>query len=291
MSVHFPYDEPLDLDSLVNLIQSNYTIENWEEVLSLSDQLMQLAKEVHQELIETDSTSHVYKDHIIYYFGYSHLMNGLSYQKLGDFTKSREYISFYANLDWLDDSTETGKYLIEHFKFFSSANELQLDILDGKKDRLPEYVQFLDANPDQVLQGLINILRSANQFHYDVDSIITHLSAYVEEYTHYNDKVKAAHYLSYQYQLALYRNMNEEHSTAIDITLHILDAADEMRNDKYFKKAISLFEILRKFGTVSQLKTCYDILNKILMRGDLPNEKRYSSRSNSVGSVHLRNLS
>lgn len=291
MSAHYPYEDPLDLDTIVSLMHVNYAIENWEEVLSFSDQLMVLAKEVHEELVETDSTSHTFKQHIIYYFGYSHLMRGLSYQKLGDFDKAREYISFYANLDWLNDSSETSRYLIEHFKFFASANELQLDILDGNIERLPEYIQFLDNNSDQVLQGLTNIIRSANKFNYNVDAIITQLSKHVKGYTHYKDKVRASHYLSFQYELALYRNNNNDRSTAIDITLHILVVADRLGNDKYFKKAISLFEIIRKFGSVSQLKTCYTILNHIIMRGDLPNEKGHSFNFNSPGNLSINRLS
>ncbi|MCM3782031.1 hypothetical protein M3231_03510 [Neobacillus mesonae] len=292
MSGYFSFNEPLDLDTLVKLTQINYTIENWEEVLSLSDDLMALAKEVHKELVETESTTHIFKQHIIYYFGYSYLMTSLSYQKLGDYNKSREYISFYADLDWLNDQSETGKLIIQDFKFFASANEIQLDVLDGNKDKVPEYVQFLDENPEQVLQGLINILRSANQFNYRVDSDITKLSEHVENYIAYSgDKVRSAHYLSYQYQLALYKHKKQEHVAAIDIALHVLVASDLLNNDKFFKKAISLFEVIKKYGTVSQLKSCYDILNDIIMRGDLSNEKDHSFSSNPVGSVNRNYLS
>ena len=283
MHEHYPYNESLDLDTLVKLIQINYTLENWEEVLSFSDELMTLAKEIHKELVETESTSHEFKQHIIYYFGYSSLMKSLSYQKLGELNKSREYISFYANLDWLNDSTETGTFIIEDFKFFASANTLQIDVLDGKQERIPEYVEFLVKTPEQALQGLINILRSANQYNYDVESEINQLKQHIKDYTHYKEKVKAAHYLAYQYQLALYRHKRQEHSVAIDLTLHILFAADQLGNDKYFKKAISLFEVIRKFGSVSQLKLCYDILNDIIMRGDLSDEKSRSFRSTPAG--------
>lgn len=283
MHEHYPYNESLDLDTLVKLIQINYTLENWEEVLSFSDELMTLAKEIHKELVETESTSHEFKQHIIYYFGYSSLMKSLSYQKLGELNKSREYISFYANLDWLNDSTETGRFIIEDFKFFASANTLQIDVLDGKQERIPEYVEFLVKTPEQALQGLINILRSANQYNYDVESEINQLKQHIKDYTHYKEKVKAAHYLAYQYQLALYRHKRQEHSVAIDLTLHILFAADQLGNDKYFKKAISLFEVIRKFGSVSQLKLCYDILNDIIMRGDLSDEKSHSFRSTPTG--------
>ncbi|WP_211745705.1 hypothetical protein [Paenibacillus sp. Marseille-Q4541] len=290
MNEHYPYDEPLDLDTLVKLIKINYSIENWEEVISLSDELITLAKEVHKELVETDSTSHIFSQHIIYYFGYSYLMTSLSNQKLGDYIKTREYISFYANLDWLNDSTETGKLIIQDFKFFASANNLQTDVLDGKQERFPQYVQFLDKNPEQVLQGLINILRSANQFNYNVDSEIAQLTKHIEGYTYYREKIRTAHYLSYHYQLALYRHKRQEHSIAIDITLHILHTADKLGNDKYFKKAISLFEIIRKFSSVSQLKTCYDILNNIIMRGDLSDEKDHSFRNDPVGAVSRNNF-
>lgn len=290
MNEHYPYSESLDLDTLVKLIQINYTLENWEEVLSFSDELMILAKEIHTELVETESTSHEFKQHIIYYFGYSYLMTSLSYQKLGELNKSREYISFYANLDWLNDSTETGKFIIDDFKFFASANTLQIDVLDGKQERIAEYVEFLVKTPEQALQGLINILRSANQFNYDVDSEINQLSIHIKDYTHYKEKVKAAHYLSYQYQLALYRHKREEHEVAIDLTLHILFAADQLGNDKYFKKSISLFEVIRKYGSVSQLKMCYDILNDIIMRGDLSDEKNHSFRNSPIGATSRNNF-
>ncbi|MCM3126500.1 MULTISPECIES: hypothetical protein [unclassified Paenibacillus] len=291
MNEIYPINEPLDLDTLVQHIKVSYSVENWNDVISISNELLELAKEIHKELLEKGSTSHVFGKHIIYYFGYSYLMTGLSYQKLGVYTKSKEYISLYANLDWLDDSSETGKLIIQDFKFFASANSLQIDVLDGKQEKIAEYVEFLDNNPDQVLPGMINILRSANHFNYNVDSEISQLSKHIDDYTQYTEKIKSAYYLSYHYQLALYRHKREEHESAIDITLHVLVAADRLGNDKYFKKAISLFEILRKFGKTSQLKTCYDILNDIIMRGDLLNEKDHTFTNDHTGSVSFYNLS
>ncbi|MCM3781482.1 hypothetical protein M3231_00695 [Neobacillus mesonae] len=291
MNDYNPYKEPLDLDTFVKLIKIKYSIENWDEVISLSGKLLDLAKEAYKEMSEQDSTSHVFDKHIIFYFGYSYLMTGLSYQKLRNYEKSKEYISFYADLDWLNDSTETGQRIIQDFKFFAATNTLTVDILNGNRDRMDEYVEFLNNNPAQVLPGLVTILESAINHHYNVDSEIAILSSHIENYEEYKERIVAGYYLSYHYLLAIYKHKDEKINEAIDITLHILVAADRLHNDKYFKKAISLFEILRKDCTIDQLKVCYDILNDIIVRGGMLNEKDTSFSNSPVGTVDRNYIS
>lgn len=43
-------------------------------------------------------------------------MKGLAFQKLKQYSKSIECISFYSDLTWLDDSTEESAIVISFFK-------------------------------------------------------------------------------------------------------------------------------------------------------------------------------
>ncbi|WP_211747895.1 hypothetical protein [Paenibacillus sp. Marseille-Q4541] len=286
MFEYYDHTEPLDLDTLVEMIKMHYAFENWEKVILLSNDLLDSAKEIHKELSKLDDTDKTFSKHIIFYFGYSYLMTGLSYQKLRQYAKAKEYISYYSDLSWLHDSTETGERIINDFHFFSQANSLTIEVLGGNQLQIPEYIEFLDGNPKQVLPGLITILESAINYDYNVDEELSYLNKHIQDYRMYEEKVSGSYYLSYQYMLALYHQKNGKISEAIDITLHMLLASDKLKNDKYFKKAISLFEVLRTHASVSQLKMCYDLLNDIIFKGEMINEENINFRNNPAGTDH-----
>ncbi|MGM1047301.1 MAG: hypothetical protein ACQEXX_14270 [Bacillota bacterium] len=275
--------EPIEIDSLVSMIKMAYSFENWERVISLSTTLLDSVKDIRLEQSQLIKTNKRLNRHISYYFGYSYLMKGLAHQKLKQYSKSIECVSYYADLSWLDDKTESAKIVIEDFHFFSRANSLTLEILTGNKYKMSEYIDYLENNSDQVLSGLITILESAIVHHFNIDNEISLLMRHVRDYSFYKEQVIASKYLSLQYMLALYNYLNKKYSYALDYTIHSLVASDKLNNDKYFKKSVALFEILKTHASVPQLTEYSNILNKIF-KGEMENEESLNFSSYFVGS-------
>lgn len=111
----------VDIDTLVSMSKMAYSFENWDKVISISDELLRIANLIYKgRLGQPISIQTGYKKinrPIVYYFGYGHLMKGLAYQKLKFYNKAKECIAYYEDLSWLDDSSELLRrlYLISTF--------------------------------------------------------------------------------------------------------------------------------------------------------------------------------
>ncbi|OMC68470.1 hypothetical protein BK126_11580 [Paenibacillus sp. FSL H7-0326] len=248
-----------NMDSLIKSIEVSCAHEDWEEVITLSQALLHAAELVHFDIVHRNGPTNVYNKHIIYYFAYSHLMSSLSYQKLKQYSESIKYISYYSELSWLSDGTKAGEAVIEKFKSFAAAHLLTLEILRGNMSKLPEYEAYLENySGNALLIGLSILLESAIEHGYCIDRQLLRFKQNINSYDYYAERNMASQYLSYQYLLAQYEQLNDQHSEALCTAVYTLWAADRLNNDNYFKKAIHLFESLRKNASVSQLTACFN---------------------------------
>lgn len=238
----------IKIDTLVNMIKMSYTFEDWNEVISLSEGLLELAQLTKNREKQFPCLDSMEKPPL-YYFGYSYLIKGLALQKLRAYSESRECINRYADLSWVEDSSEENPYYIDRFKDFAKANSLTIDVLSGNKERLPEYLDVLTDNSDEIIPGLITIIESALTHNYNVDAEIEKLTPYISKYKHQNSPVRISYYLTVHYLLALYHYKNQRYTAAIDYALHNLTISDKLNHDKFFKKTVALFEFLKTHAT------------------------------------------
>lgn len=263
----------IKIDTLVNMIKMSYSFEDWNEAISLSESLLELAhltKEPEKRFSCLDSM----EKPPVYYFGYSYLMKGLALQKLRSYSESKECVNRYSDLSWVEDSSEESQYYIDKFKVFAKVNALTLDILSGNKEKLPEYLHVLMDNGDEIIPGLITIIESALAHDFNVDSEIEQLTPYIAKYKHQNRPVRISYYLTVHYLLALYYYKNRQYTDAITYTLHNITLSDKLRNDKFFKKSITLFEFLKTYANDSQTAEYSRILNSIF-KGEIENEESF----------------
>ncbi len=189
-------EEIIETDSLVNLIKMAFAFENWERVISLSENLLKISSPANNSKIKM-------KRPFIYYLGYSHLMKGLALQNLKAYQESMECVRLYSDLSWVDDNQEN-KYYIDKFQTFAKGNALTLELLMGDKEKLTEYLDFLLSTPDEILPGIITIIESALVHNFEVDHEVSQLTPFVLEYNHHQRPVRIAYYLTVNYLLALY---------------------------------------------------------------------------------------
>lgn len=261
--------ESIEVDSLIDLIKMAYAFENWEKVLTLSSSLLDFAMQVKNDRLGVRT-----KRHLVYYFGYGHLMKGLAYQKLKQYSKSVECILLYADLSWLEDSSQESVTTIADFKLYAEANMLTVQILMGNKNKVHDYVEFLQSNPEQILSGIITLLESAILYSYNIDKQIDLLTPHIKDSSFYVEQVVASKYLSYKFLLAVYQYLNYSYASAIVNTLHNLIDSDKVKNDNFFKKSVTFFEVLRTKASESQLEQ-YSCILKRIFKGEIVNEENF----------------
>ncbi|WP_144415290.1 DNA-binding protein [Paenibacillus durus] len=246
-------------DIIVEMLEMAFHCENWDKLLNTSDILYSYAQCIYEE-------RQYYKAKklpvplvnmarpLVYYYGFSHLMRGIAYQKQGQYDQARESIDKYAELGWMEDLGEEGMQIVEEFRFLARANGFALDILSGKTERLAEYVVFLKNNPEELLPGLDTILQAALRHGLNVDELLDTFAEQAAEFGEYEDAGNVSHYYSYCYHLALYHKQAGGQDKALKYVMQALMLAHQSGNDRNFKKCMALFESLREGATEERIR-------------------------------------
>lgn len=125
---------------------------------------------------------YIVKRPLVYYLGFSQLTKGIAFQKQGKYEFSRECVEKYAELGWVDSLNEEGLQEVEDYRTLAKASTYTLDLLQGKEEVLPEYIQFLhEHSAEEVIPGMITILESAIMHNYDINPILKDFAERVGE--------------------------------------------------------------------------------------------------------------
>ncbi|GGH53667.1 hypothetical protein GCM10008014_21630 [Paenibacillus silvae] len=253
-----------ELDSAIKLLRIAYGFENWLEVLRLSEDLYEDALQAYNmQMISLDAILHT-KRSIIYYVGYALLMQGIAYQKLSEFDKSRERVLKYADWGWVVNPDEETKTEIEFYANTSKLNLIVLELLQGNGDRIEEYISFIQANVEETTAGLLTLLEANRINGLQVHGYHHMFDEHASERTRQSIKSEdMPSYLKYIYEYTLYKIRTSDQETAINNLLYCLAIASKISYDKSSIKYVTLFEQLRDYATVSQVEKYKSILEGI----------------------------
>ncbi|ECH9276596.1 XRE family transcriptional regulator, partial [Salmonella enterica subsp. enterica] len=154
---------------------------NWSEAEAYADELCTLAKALYDRKVWRYSDFKPLRP-LVYYYGRGYLFKSGSYEYRGMFEEAKKWIAEYADLSWFDADDETQTAVIEQFKMFAQANYLCMDIKAGDRSKIPKYVQFLEDEPDELVEGLITLIESANRHQFYIDDILDRFSEEIEKY-------------------------------------------------------------------------------------------------------------
>ncbi|KAF6637273.1 DNA-binding protein, partial [Paenibacillus sp. EKM208P] len=144
-----------DINLLTDMLRAEFSLEDWDAMVHIADKLYlsirtlydenQLRQAKGQPKIDTKKL----KRSVAFYFGYAMVAKGIALQKMGDYTAARDCIEKYTELGWIYGLDEEGQADVAHFRMLARANTYVLDLLEGKMDTLPEYVQFIHQSEEE----------------------------------------------------------------------------------------------------------------------------------------------
>lgn len=173
--------EAISLDGLLMLTATYAVRLDWAEVENFASELRTLAKLMYEKKVWMDPDFKPVKP-LVYYFGRSALYMAGSFEYQGMYEESRKWIAEYADLSWFKGLDEAGRAEVEQLKMFARANFICVDIKSGNRSSIPEYIEFLEQHPDEIVEGLITLVESANRHHFFVDEAILKFSSRIEQY-------------------------------------------------------------------------------------------------------------
>ncbi|MCJ8014224.1 hypothetical protein MUG84_21155 [Paenibacillus sp. KQZ6P-2] len=259
------------VDSLVTMLRMAHSLENWDNLIDLSDRLLDKVYGPFQENEEIQLP--IMEKPLVYYIGYGNLMKGVAYQKKKQYREAKMCIENYKHLHLFSDGSENNQKIVDDFKFFAKANAYTADILSGKLTILAEYATFIQKYPSETLPGLITILECANTRNIDVDEIIEPLATLVNNIKFEDlSSTDCTYYLSILHLLSIYYYKRSHFEHALNSTIQALIFSDKIGDDKQFKKSAALFEICRPRALPEHLEKYYNVLQDYLL-GVIKNEE------------------
>ncbi|MFM9280814.1 DNA-binding protein [Paenibacillus jiagnxiensis] len=259
-----------DLDGLVKLLRMAYSLGNWPELIDIADHLhVTVCGKYEEQCLNLKEQGQgilpIHKERpLVYYYGFSLLMKGIAFRKERKYEEERCCIRQYSDLGWFQNLGEDGTQEVQRFNFLARANSFGLDLLEGKLEALPKYVQFLIDNPQEIAPGLVNILEAALLHNFDLNDEIDALIEDFNPNTTELDPLIFSRYTRIMYLLIIYRFRNKDYRRGLAYTLHALDKFIHLNDMSGFKRCVAMFEMFRSYASTGQIKEYQNMLSCIV---------------------------
>lgn len=268
--------ENYQLDALFQIINAYYVMNKWDKTEHYADELILLSniviKNEKRKMLGKRPYEQLVTDRpLVTYYGYGYLVKGVVLEHEGRYEESMTYVSTYADLSWFEGLDENGHLSVERYRTWAIGNMYTLEILMGNVSVFPEYIQLLQDNPNEILLGLLTIMKSANIHGLSVDNILEKFKDVIQEYQ--NDdlllKLSNGYMLSLNrfkcanlcYQIAIYQFGNKRYREAIRNIFQSITIYAIINKKGGVIDSISLFEKYRSYASQEELKE-YDNLIK-----------------------------
>ncbi|MNO49319.1 hypothetical protein D3C76_396670 [compost metagenome] len=262
--------EAYALNGLLMLAEVHAVRFSWVEVEKYADELNELAFKLYKRRVWKSGNFNPDRP-LVYYYGKSYLFKAASYEYRGMFAEAKNWISQYADLSWFEGLDQQGMDEVNNLKLFAKANYMNLEIKAGDRNRIPEYVCFLEENPDEIVEGLITLLEAANRYHFFIDEIIIKFSYKIEQYRNVDtdhgvvQRLAANSYTnepSYKLRcsvffqnFAVYNFRKGLHREGLKNLLYSMAISVTLDNKERIVNSMVMFELYRRFASDQQCQT------------------------------------
>lgn len=259
-----------NLDTTVKILKMAFQLENWDQVNELADQLFLKAMGIYR-LRQDARTGNALPRNLhnerplVYYIGFSHLMNGIGMQKRLRFKESREYVMKYKDLRWISSLNQAELEEVAYYESAATTNLYVLDLLEGKSEALPDYMNYLMNNPDQLLPCLITLLEANRLTGLPIEDYLQGFNSNIQNFDNSENSINVSYYLTLMFELALYYNRERRVHEAIDALLQCFSICSRTGIEMYLKKYVALFENLRDQATAQQIASYKTIFEGALL--------------------------
>ncbi|WP_187355198.1 helix-turn-helix domain-containing protein [Paenibacillus tengchongensis] len=230
-----PYAERLDefnrLDALESLVHVYASLHDWDKVDTLAQEILHLATTLYEMQYRSDGrTNSPRKDSkgprkpLYRYILYANLSRSTAFEEKGDYTTALSLVQHYTDARWIKENNQEAKRVITQFQEWGKANTYLYRVLDGQRDVVEEYAEYVSAKENEIFIALFRILESANRYHWDVDHIIERFSSsipyheHIDPFTKRNKQVYDDYYTRFQNELAKYY-LTHKHIEKSDINI------------------------------------------------------------------------
>ncbi|MNW49513.1 hypothetical protein D3C74_269330 [compost metagenome] len=274
------------MDALKELANTYRSLQRWYKVEEIVHKLKNKAqfqyhlkrqrKSNNQELLKSPNRP------LFFYLAYSNLLMAGVFEARGDYANALQCTYAYADLSWVKEDDELTLHWMNLFREWAVANTYGNKLLSGDFEILPEYLDYIQSNEDEILPALVNIMEAANRFNHNVDPILHKFEAEINRFITkttvgmYTENLIVEYMIYLFYEIADYYLNHKRYSKGYDFLVSCLEKSASTNNKSYIIMCVGLFETFRDKAS-SEIIAIY----QKLIKGVRKNEK--SNRFNLFG--------
>ncbi|ANF94641.1 hypothetical protein [Paenibacillus bovis] len=263
---HLP--EHLMLDALLKLSNIYFTVKDWEAMSDCADKLMELSHSIYAREYKHQSakhrTLHVNTSRpLVVYYGQSYLIKFTAAEFTQNYQEANDYLSKFSDLSWFEGLDEEGRNEVAKFTMYADINSLNIELLQGNHNVLPEYKELLFKYPGEILASVNVILYAANLHGFNVGDILetfhehiysfdsVNLIARFETVEHnYKDlSIGVSRYINLYYELAVYHFDQKLYNHDLEAILNILEHVVQNYSYEHILNSHTLLQKIREMNS------------------------------------------
>lgn len=284
-----PYVERLDevdqLDALKELANTYRSLQRWDRVDDFASKMGHKARIQYEMLCRSGRNSarccKTPNRPLFFYIAYSDLLRGNVCDELGDYEGALGYKYAYADLSWVREQGDEADHWKKLFREWSVANIYITKLLSGDTAVIEQYVAYIDKHRDELVIGLLYILKTANKNQLNIDRTLEFYKEEIEEILNelvkgrYSRNLAMDRQANLMYELSFYYLHKGENDKGFDFLLKSIKNFQHINSEKYILESVTLFERFRRVAS-QQIQEQY----QILLLGGVSYEEKGSRTSN-----------
>ncbi|MCP1136493.1 helix-turn-helix transcriptional regulator [Paenibacillus polysaccharolyticus] len=263
-AVHFePYinrlDEERQLDAIRELANIYASLNYWDKVFQLAEELLQRVKflEQYKNKKKGIDNNRISKHPLFTYKYYAYLIMATVWSERKEYEKALEYISLYSNIV-IEEPTSEDQLFIKRFKDWAEVNTYSCKLMMGDIDALNSYLDFIEVNENETLLGLVKVIEAANLYHINIDHALRRFDLFIHKLLNelnyqssYSTVIKNKQHTKFWGNLALYQLSKGRYQEGFRNLLICLTIAHKIKDDSTIIYCVSLFEEYRSQASES----------------------------------------
>jgi len=243
-------DEEYKLDGFKALIDVYLSIHWWDKIPKLADTLECLSTYEYQLNRNKSCPSNKRKKPLIFYRLYAYLIKANYYRNIGDYDKALDYVSLYADPDWVIEPSAEERLIIEKFKGWAIANRFMYKLMNGHFEMLDDYIKYVSSKENEIYTALCNIILAANRFKYDIDWILERYKGFLDYKSQQKvEQIALNSYTRLLAELGIYYLNAKQYERGLAYIVDSFEYSIRIRSDKGMLRCMGLFEQFRSFAS------------------------------------------
>ncbi|SEU27338.1 helix-turn-helix transcriptional regulator [Paenibacillus sp. NFR01] len=273
-----PYVDRLDevdqLDALKDLANTYHLLRRWDKVDRIAEELAYKAK---IQLLLTNQTGRKRQEPrkqpeypLFSYLAISNLLRANVCDERGDHGVALQWVDISTELSLAEEDHQETAYWVGLFMDWAQSSTYVTKLMSGDDSVLWDYVAHIEARIENLPIGLLHIIRAANQYGMNVDSILQYfekdladLSDNLVTGVKYTEQLINDRCANMMYEMARYHFSRQRHVQGLVCLTNALTKYASLNDNACMLRCVRLFEQYRDYATpeaVQEYRSIMDLM-------------------------------